>query len=73
LSKQKGDQGMSELLVAVGAPPRPSPLVETVEKAQDYAAGARAEATKKVYRAAWTAFSAWCGATGRRCPRRRPR
>src|SRR5215217_4773867 len=44
--------------------PAPPGLFETLERAAGYARAARADNTRRAYRAAWADFAAWCRERG---------
>jgi hypothetical protein len=42
----------------------PAEQAELIERARDYAAGAKAERTRRAYETDWQDFVAWCGGQG---------
>jgi site-specific recombinase XerD len=46
------------------APQLPAAQVELLERARDYAAGAKAESTRKAYAGDWADFAGWCVGQG---------
>jgi site-specific recombinase XerD len=65
-SHSAGEKAMVGTAVATlsHAAQLPAAQVELIERARDYAAGAKSESTRKSYDGDWTDFTTWCAAQG---------